>query len=266
MKKFDAFICHASEDKEGFVLPLAEKLKSIGLKIWFDAFSLKIGDSLREKIDEGLSNSRYGIVILSPNFFAKQWPQKELNALFSLEIDGRSVILPVWLNVGQQEIKEYSSLLADKVAAQAHEGVNNVVAQLVEVIDPTNEYPNTLLQEQLSKIRPQKYSDFDIRVSWKPDMKVYAPHSNYQLDETYLIIEVANWGQREVIIAKAGLHLRRKDKPFILAVNSMYYGPQRLKDGEKRDYSLEQNKIKDINLIDYAWAIDQVGREWRSEK
>ncbi len=68
---YDAFICHASEDKDVFVRPLAEKLRESHLEIWYDEFSLKVGDSLRESIDKGLSKCRFGIVILSPAFFNK---------------------------------------------------------------------------------------------------------------------------------------------------------------------------------------------------
>ena len=61
--------------------PLAERLVSAGLKVWYDDFSLKVGDSLRRSLDEGLSKSRFGVVILSPSFFKKEWPQKELDGL-----------------------------------------------------------------------------------------------------------------------------------------------------------------------------------------
>jgi hypothetical protein len=74
-KQWDMFISHASEDKESFVRPLASALKNTGLLVWFDETALTVGDSLRGKIDEGLAQSRYGIVVLSPNFFAKRWPQ-----------------------------------------------------------------------------------------------------------------------------------------------------------------------------------------------
>ena len=67
-KPFDAFICHANEDKDDFVRPLAEALKSHHLKVWYDEFALDVGDSLREAIDRGLTESRYGIVVLSPSF------------------------------------------------------------------------------------------------------------------------------------------------------------------------------------------------------
>jgi hypothetical protein len=72
---FDLFICHASEDKKSFVRPLAKALREQNVEVWFDEFSLKIGDSIRRSLDRGLSQSRFGVVVLSKAFFAKQWPQ-----------------------------------------------------------------------------------------------------------------------------------------------------------------------------------------------
>ena len=71
---WDVFISHASEDKETVARPLAEALARRGVKVWFDAEQLTLGDSLRRSIDQGLAQSRYGIVILSRRFFAKEWP------------------------------------------------------------------------------------------------------------------------------------------------------------------------------------------------
>ncbi|MEX1028877.1 MAG: toll/interleukin-1 receptor domain-containing protein, partial [Paenibacillaceae bacterium] len=63
------FISHASEDKKGFVRPLAKKLKEAHVEVWYDEFSLMPGDSLRRSIDKGLTQSRFGIVVLSDAFF-----------------------------------------------------------------------------------------------------------------------------------------------------------------------------------------------------
>ncbi len=68
---YDVFICHASEDKQEFVDPLAKSLEEAGLKVWYDRFVLKLGDDIAEKIDQGLANSRYGVVVLSKTFLAK---------------------------------------------------------------------------------------------------------------------------------------------------------------------------------------------------
>lgn len=68
VKDYDVFISHTSEDKDAIVRPLAEALAKGGLKVWYDEFELKIGDSLRRKIDKGLAHSRFGIVVLSQAF------------------------------------------------------------------------------------------------------------------------------------------------------------------------------------------------------
>jgi hypothetical protein len=113
---YDAFISYASEDKSSLVRPLAKALEKMGFRIWFDEFELKVGNSLRQSIDKGLVNSRYGIVVLSPSFFEKNWPKYELNGLTALEIECRSVILPVWHNIAKEEVLSYSPTLADKIA------------------------------------------------------------------------------------------------------------------------------------------------------
>ncbi|MCK9385933.1 MAG: DUF1883 domain-containing protein [Nevskia sp.] len=78
---YDVFISHASEDKEEIVRPLAQALRSEGLRVWYDEFELRIGDSLRRKIDKGLASSRFGLVVLSPSFIAKGWTNYELDGL-----------------------------------------------------------------------------------------------------------------------------------------------------------------------------------------
>ncbi|MXX39011.1 MAG: TIR domain-containing protein [Gemmatimonadetes bacterium] len=113
---YDFFISHASEDKDGFVLGMAEVLEARGAKVWYDEFTLKMGDSLRREIDRGLANSRFGVVVLSKYFFDKEWPQKELDGLVSLEVEGATRILPVWHEISKDEIVRHSPMLADKVA------------------------------------------------------------------------------------------------------------------------------------------------------
>jgi tetratricopeptide (TPR) repeat protein len=140
MKKWDVFICHASEDKESIVRPLAKSLKQKGLKVWFDESELTLGDSLRESIDRGLASSKFGVVILSPNFLSKKkkWTKKELNALFAREVRGSKVkvILPVLHNITQQSIVQRIPLLADKVSVSTNKGLNSVVNEIVRAIKP----------------------------------------------------------------------------------------------------------------------------------
>ncbi len=131
---WDVFICHASEDKTDVVEPLAVELNKRGLKVWYDRWILNIGDSLRRKIDEGLINSRFGIVILSPRFFEKEWPQRELDGLTQREIEGKKVILPVWHDVMRDDVLNFSPVLADRVAGSTRGGISELARALARAI------------------------------------------------------------------------------------------------------------------------------------
>jgi len=134
-KEYDFFVSHATEDKESFVRPLAEKLNELGIKIWHDEFQLKIGDSLRRSIDNGLKNSKYGIVVLSNSFFSKNWTQYELDGLVTKEMNGVKVILPIWHKVSKDEVISYSSTLADKVALNTSLlSINEITDELKNLI------------------------------------------------------------------------------------------------------------------------------------
>jgi hypothetical protein len=133
---WDVFISHASEDKEPFVQALADRLVKADVRVWLDTFVLKLGDSLRRSIERGLSSSRFGVVVLSPRFFAKEWPQKELDGMAALEVDSRKVILPIWHDVGVNEVRAYSPILADRVAIRADKGLEAVVKEILDVLRP----------------------------------------------------------------------------------------------------------------------------------
>ena len=134
-KKWDVFISHASEDKAAFVRQLAEALRAAGLQVWYDEFSLKLGDSLRGTVDFGIANSRYGVVVLSNAFFEKQWPQNELDGLSSREVNGQKVILPIWHQIDRATVALFSPMLSGRLAAQSSDGVPKVVEQILAVLD-----------------------------------------------------------------------------------------------------------------------------------
>ncbi len=115
-KTYDVFVSHASEDKAGFVRPFVESLREKGVIVWYDEFELQVGDSLRRSIDNGLKNSKYGIVVLSEAFFNKEWPQRELDGLFAREVSGEKVILPIWHKISKNEVMNYSHIIADMLA------------------------------------------------------------------------------------------------------------------------------------------------------
>ena len=132
--EWDVFISHASEDKDDVARPLADGLAKRGVRVWFDEKSLTIGDSLRRTIDRGLAHSRFGIVVLSPSFMQKEWPQKELDGLVAREVGGVKVILPIWHNLSAEEIRKWSPMLADKVAVSTKVGLDTVVSEILHAI------------------------------------------------------------------------------------------------------------------------------------
>src|SRR5205823_1790256 len=77
-----------------------------------------------------------GVVILSPSFFGKEWPQWELDGLTARSIAGeRNVILPVWHRVGRDDVASYSLPLANLAAARSADGVGAVADQIERVLD-----------------------------------------------------------------------------------------------------------------------------------
>ena len=133
--EYDLFISHASNDKKDLVEPLVEALQALGVKVWYDKQALRVGDSLRKKIDHGLSNSRFGTVVLSSAFFAKQWPQYELDGMTALEMNGRKMILPIWHKTSKSEVIKFSPTLADKVALNSSMmTIEEIAHELAEVV------------------------------------------------------------------------------------------------------------------------------------
>ncbi len=135
-KKPDVFICHDSRDKEVFVRPLYNALTKRLIKVWYDEFSLKIGDSLVNKIDEGLKSCKYGIVVISKYFLnRKKMSNREWRSLITREIDEeKNIILPIWLDVSKNEVAKYSLDLADKYALNASEGIDIIADKIARVV------------------------------------------------------------------------------------------------------------------------------------
>ena len=131
---WDVFVSHAGEDKEEFVRPLARALRARGLSVWFDELTLTVGDSLRRSIDRGLAHSRFGVVVISPHFLDKEWPQRELDGLAAREVDGTKVILPVWHNIAAKQLRARSPMLADRIATLSSNGIDRVVDDLARAI------------------------------------------------------------------------------------------------------------------------------------
>jgi hypothetical protein len=118
------------------VRPLAKALVGRGLTVWYDEFELRIGSSLRQSIDSGLANSRFGVVVLSQAFFKKGWTNYELDGLVTRDIaaGGAQIILPIWHRVTKDEVIGYSASLADRVALRSADSTVDEIADAIAAV------------------------------------------------------------------------------------------------------------------------------------
>jgi hypothetical protein len=131
-----AFISHDSRDKDSIAWPLAKELMKVIGRVWFDEYSLKVGDSLREKIETGLKQCKRCILILTTNFLCNTgWTKTEFNSVFTRElIERTNVIIPVWSDVTQQQVYNYSPSLVNKFAAKWNDGCVTVAQKIKAAI------------------------------------------------------------------------------------------------------------------------------------
>jgi hypothetical protein len=136
-EKPHAFIAHDSRDKKEIAEPLALQWMQWMCPVWFDEYSLKVGDSLREGIESGLKECPKCILILTPNFLNNNgWTKREYDSVFTRElVEKQQVILPVWHNVSVEDVYKYSPILADRVGAQWSQGVEETARKLLTAID-----------------------------------------------------------------------------------------------------------------------------------
>jgi hypothetical protein len=131
-----AFISHDSRDKDDVARELAVELTKMMCPVWYDEFSLKVGDSLREKIEMGIKECKKCVLVLSQNFLTNSgWTKKEFDSIFTRElIDEKKLILPVWYGVTKKDVYNYSPSLADVVAVNWSLGSQKVISELYRSI------------------------------------------------------------------------------------------------------------------------------------
>jgi hypothetical protein len=136
---WDVFISHASEDKDTVARPLRDALTGLGVTVWLDEAQMRIGHSLRRKIDDGIRSSRFGVVILSDSFFRKGWTNHELDGLVTRTVAGEQSLLPIWHDLTADEIKAYSPSIADKIAMNTSEySIEDIATQIAGVVNDSD--------------------------------------------------------------------------------------------------------------------------------
>ncbi|HJV21349.1 MAG TPA: toll/interleukin-1 receptor domain-containing protein [Holophagaceae bacterium] len=197
---YDVFICHASEDKDQLVRPLAKALRKENIVVWYDEFELKPGDSLRESIDRGLSKSRFGVVVLSHSFFRKKWTNRELNGLTARQMNGESqIIIPIWHEIEVEDVLKHSPPLADVFSIHSKDGIRKIVRKLIQTIRP-QESPLVVARDELIYwgLNPPVISD-----EWWLDV---IEASNKVSSAGFSVPESSTWGRWTFPLPNVGAH------------------------------------------------------------
>ena len=225
---WDVFISYSSEDRE-HAMGIAGLLRDQNIHVWIDGWQLKLGDRIRKRIDEGLAKSKYGVVILSPSYFSKTWPQRELEALLANEED-RKVVLPVWHKVSRKQVAEFSLILADRVAANTNSGLEVCADQILEVVGGLSGDSGVVIEGLLQKYNELEDPKTESRVAKKREIRN----------------EIA---KNSKSFRNFDLLYRRRDEGSLLAIASL------LADRPRRNELLRLVDVCRRSKHKYVWAV-----------
>lgn len=140
-EEYEVFVSHAWEDKESFTDEFVQELLSLGMRVWYDTSHIKWGDSMRAKIDNGLKKSKFGVVVLSPDYIreGKYWTKTELDGLFQLESVNGKTLLPIWHNLTKRDVMAYSPIIASKLAMNTASMTPKEIAKELVMLLPVKE-------------------------------------------------------------------------------------------------------------------------------
>lgn len=130
-KMYDVFLSHASSDKISYVEELKQVLDILGVQVFYDKDTIEWGDKWKEKIYEGLEKSEFAIIVISENFFGREWTEEELkNLLERQNAEGQKLILPILHNITTAQLKEKYPKVADIQAIESKDNSYEKIALL----------------------------------------------------------------------------------------------------------------------------------------
>lgn len=110
---YDVFICHSSKDNE-FVKKIINKFNRNGITYWVDAERIQFGDSITQKIEDGLKRSKCVMPCLSRNLARSGWTRAEYGSFLNAEFSGNSSRKIIPIKLDDCEENDIPPLLRDK--------------------------------------------------------------------------------------------------------------------------------------------------------
>ncbi|MEV7045222.1 glycosyltransferase [Amycolatopsis sp. NPDC051061] len=209
----DIFICHASEDKNTVVRPLIDAFNRANITYWYDEAEIKWGESITERVNHGLRESQFCLVIISAAFMGKPWPKREFFAVLNDEAaSAGNTLLPIFVGTPeeQQQFRGELAMINDMsylgweddpaavVAALRVRLGHDVAANTMRVCHVSSEYPPHVfgglgvhvehltralgahldVEVMLPSAGNQEYWDFDSRVQPNGMARVETSYAN----------------------------------------------------------------------------------------
>ena len=113
-KQYDLFLSHANKDKVEYVDTLYASLNQLGIRIFYDKEVLEWGDKWKDRILEGVAKSEFAIIVVSDNFFGREWTEKELSEFLNRQdSEGEKLVLPLLYNILPQAMTSHYATLSD---------------------------------------------------------------------------------------------------------------------------------------------------------
>lgn len=111
-KEYDVFISHARKDKLDYVDELYLALKKLGVRIFYDTEVISWGDNWKQVILDGTEKSEFAIIVISKNFFDREWTERELSEFLQQQNNShQKIILPLLYNITQEDLaRKYPDL------------------------------------------------------------------------------------------------------------------------------------------------------------
>jgi nucleoside phosphorylase/CheY-like chemotaxis protein len=252
----DVFICHASEDKPAVVESLVDAFKKTNISFWYDKAEIRWGDSITRKVNEGLSISRFVIVVLSKAFLLKAFPQKELYSALNIEIySNETRVLPL-IVISNNEEKEYIlknfPLLADKAYLKWNGNPN-------EIIDALKAYLAEKKTQKFDSIENDESSlSSNETITNKSKQQSFQPQSPQSLIDFAIVTAI------KVELEAVCKALKLTDKNREKKESRVYWrGRLNLKDGEFYEIVVAQSP--DMANVDAALLTSDTIHHWHPE-
>lgn len=111
---YDVFISHANQDKTAYVDDLKKSLDKLNIQVFYDKDTLEWGDNWKNKILEGVKKAEFAIIVISDNFFGREWTEKELMDFLNRQNQkGQKIILPILHEISVEKLQEKYPAIAD---------------------------------------------------------------------------------------------------------------------------------------------------------